>query len=520
MNLKKISLFTVALWLSVSFSYAQKQSLPGIGNLRASAISPIYEKSEVKGYMFYYKADKADRKNDNYIIDFFDEDLNKVKNIVMQKPRNSYFLLRNSYNGSVFGFYFYNYRKKELELEVYDRGLNKIGSQKITNLSKMDKAYIQQELEKGSTSDNSLMGGVNLYPVPEKGFVRNSYEGMGKSYILEMYDNNLKLKWKYIPEQNKDYEAVGITEVTDKYVMATIARRPGMFSKKIDFYVAAFDVETGKKVLDMPIETGQAEQLSLSTVNFDEQKQEFLVLGEFYNADDKPFVSKSQGFFIKRFGVDGNEKSSKLYGWNKEVNSLLPAAARKSVDENYINYIHKIIKDANGNMYLVAEQYKIVVSGAGIASKALGGKASSMKGKIGNLIIFAIDPADALKEVKFYEKEETDCVLPAGSGWYGGGLLGHIIKMESGFDYQFSQLNNDANNFNIAYLNFTDKGKKTALVNVMLDETGSFNTDNIDITSGKRSRSFTYPAKIGYNMIVDYNDKEKLMEMRLVKLNK
>lgn len=520
MNFKKAFLLAVSLLFSVSFSFAQKQSLPGIVNLRASAISPIYEKSEVKGYLLYYKGDKADRKNDNYFIDFFDQDLNKVKSITMQKPRKSYFLLRNAYNGSVFSFYFYNYRKGTLELETYDRGLNKLATHLISEMSTMDKAIINQELEKGTTSDNSIFGGMNLFPVPEKGFVRNSYEGMGKRYMLEMFDNNLKLKWRYIPERGKDYESVGVTEVTDKYVMATIARRPGMLSKKIDVYVAAFDIETGKKVLDMPIETGQSEQLSLSTVSYDEQKQEFLVLGEYYNADDKPFVSKSQGFFIKRFGLDGKENSAKLYGWNKEVNALLPAAARESIENNYINYIHKIIKDASGNMYLVAEQYKITVSAGGIAVQALGGNASSAKGKIGNLLIFSIDPSDVLKDVKFYGKEEMDCMLPPGSGWYGAGLLGHVIKMESGFGYQFNQSDNEASDFSFAYLDFHKKGDKTTLVNVLLDNKGAFSTDKIDVSSGKRSRSYTYPGKVGYNMIVDYDEKIKQMEMRLVKLNK
>lgn len=511
----------VAFLLALSFAYAQKQNLSGIQNLRASAISPIYEKNEVKGYMFYYKADKADKKNDNYVIDIFDEDLNKVKSIVMQKPRNSYFLLRNSFNGSAFSFYFYNFKKKELEIETYDRGLNKLASHKITEMSKMDKTIIQQELERGTTSDNDFLSGMNLHPVPGKGFVRNSYEGFGKSFELEMYDNDLKLKWRFKPEKNKDYEAIGVTEVTDKYLMATIVRRSGMLSKKMDFYVAAFDIETGEKILDEPIESSSNEQLSLSSFNYDERKGEFLVLGEFYNADDKPFVNKSQGFFIKRLGLDGKEKSAKHYGWDKEIKSLLPAEARKSVEENYINYVHKLIKDSNGNMYLVAEQYKIVVSGLGIAAKAMGGKASSTKGKIGNLFVFAIDPADDLKEVKFYQKEETDCLLPAGLGWYGVGLLGYVIKMEGGFDYQFTQASNDATDFSIAYLNIgKGRGAKTSLVNIMLDNAGIFQTDNIDITSAKRDRTYTYPGKVGYNMMVDYSGKEKTMEMRLVKLNK
>lgn len=522
MKLKKISWLLAALCISVLPSFAQKQTLQGIQRFHPSSLTPIYEKTEVKGYMFFYRADKADKKNDNYIMDVFDHELNKVKSIVMQKQRKSYILLRNSYNGSAFSFYFYNYRTRELELETYDKGLNKLATHKISEMSKIDKIYIQQEMEKGKTSDNNILGGMNLYPVPEKGFVRNSYEGLGKTFELEMYDNNLKLKWRFLPERGKDYESVGITEVTDKYILATIIRRPTLFSKRIDSFVAAFDVETGKKVMDMPIETEGPEQLSLSTVSYDEQRNEFLVLGEFYNEDDKPFVNKSQGFFVKRFGPDGKKISSRLYGWNKEVKSLMPSEATKSLEENFINYIHKIVKDDRGNMYVVAEQYKIMVSGVGIAAKAMGGKVSTMKGKIGNLLIFAVDSKDDLKEITFYPKEETDVFLPDGSGWHGAGLLGHLIKMDQGFDYQFTQLSNDASEFSIAYLNFDKKGKgtKTSLVNVMKDKAGSYNTDNIDITSGRRGRSLTYPAKNGYNMILDYSEEEKAMEMKLVKLNR
>jgi hypothetical protein len=524
MNFKKSAGLAIALWLSASFTInAQKQTLTGITNLRASAISPIYDQNEVKGYMLYYKSDKADKKNDNYGLDIFDENLSKVKSITMQKPRKSYFLLRNAYNGTAFSFYFYNYRDRELEIETYDRSLNKIATHKISELSKMDKIYIEQELQKGTTGDNNMMTGMNLFPVPNKGFVRNNYEGLGKGFGLEMYDNKLNLKWSYKPEaKSKNYEAISISEVTDQYLMATIIRRNNLFSKDLNVFITAFDIETGKKVMDLPLETKSGEQLSLSSMSFDVQKQEFIVLGEYYNADDQPFVNKSQGFFIKRVGLDGKERSTKLNGWNKEVKSILPAEARKSVEENYINYIHKVLKGSNGNMYIVAEQYKIVASGSGIALKALGGNASTMKGKIGNIMIFAIDPADILKEIKFYQKEVTDFALPPGLGWYGAGLLGNVIRVEGGFDFQFTQSSADDKNFSVAYLDFAKKSKtsNTSLVNVMFDYDNIFNTDNIDITPNKKSKSLTYPGKTGYNMIVDYSAEEKAMEMRLVKLNR
>ena len=520
---KKIFRTAVLLCMVAAPAFAQKQSFEGITKFSASSISPVYEKNEVKGYLLYYKSDKADKKNDNYVMGVYDQDLNKVKDIELQKPRNGYFMLRNAFNGTAFSFYFYNYSDKSLELETYDKSLNKLASVKIAEISKLDRAYLQQELNGAGDGVNDLLTGMNLFPVPGKGFIRNSYEGMGKSYELEMYDNNLKLKWQFKPDgKSKEYESIGVTEVTDKYLLATIVRRPNMLSKQMTFYVAAFDVNTGKKVLDQPIESKSTEQLSMSSMSFDEQKQEFVVYGEFYKAEDKPFVNKSQGIFMKRFDQKGALKTTSLYKWDKEVKALLPASASKSISENYINYVHKVIKGSNGYTYVVAEQYKIAVSGTGLAMQAMGGGTSAMKGKIGNMLVFVIDPANVMKEVRFYEKNETDCVLPAGSGLYGAGLLGHVIKTTGGFDYQFTQENNEATDFSFAYLDINSKSKdnKVSLKNVMKDNAEKFSADGVDIITGKNLKSATYPAKLGYNMIVSYNSGEKQMEMKLVKLNK
>ena len=515
--LNKLSL--VALLCLSSVVYGQKITFPGLQNYRQGALTPIYEQHEVKGYMLYYVSDKADRKNDNYVIEVMDENLNKVKSITMKKPKKTYFLVRNAYNGSAFCFYFYNYRAKKMELETYDRGLNKLASLEV-EMSKYDQMLVQQELKSGKLVDQNTTGGLNLYAVPGKGFVRITYVGKGSSYGLMMYDDHLKPIWTFQGEDGKDYETLGVTEVNDTYVVGVLLRRPGLFSTKFELFVAAFDIATGKKLLDLPVETNDKEQLSLSLISYDAQQNNFLVMGEFYKPDDKPFVDKSLGMFIKKLSTEGQTLSSTFYHWDKEIKAMLPPAALQSVEDKYINYTHQILQDAEGNMHLVAEQYKIVVSGMGIASKALGGRASVMKGRVGNMLIYSLAPTGALKDIHFYEKGETDVVLPPGAGIYGAGLLGHFIRANNGFDYQFAQKNNSQTNFNIVYVDRHSKKKEVALVDVMIDPTQRFSTDRINMTDSKDTELHVYPAKVGYNMVVEFNTKEKQLEMRLVKLNK
>ena len=287
MRLKIKGLLTAVLALAVSYSFAQTQTLDGFKTIRRSAISPIFQGSEVAGYTIFYKSDKADKKNDNYGLDLYDQDLNKVKTITMQKPRNQYLLLRNSFNGSAFGFYFYNIKEKAFELESYDTGLKKLGSVQIKNPSRMDQALVQESLRNPNASNENTFGSLNLYPVPGKGFIRNSVEGMGKGYIVEMYDNKTQKLWTATSDKaSKLYEGIGIYEATEKYVLATLGTRDGMMSKKMDFSILVLDATTGKQVLNIPVETNATEQLSMSSLDYDAEKQEFVATGEYYRTKD------------------------------------------------------------------------------------------------------------------------------------------------------------------------------------------------------------------------------------------
>ncbi len=521
----KTQICLLACILSVTFMSAQTASLEGFKTLHSSAISPIYQGKEVKGYTMFYKVDKADKGNDNYALAVYDENLSKTKTITMQKPRNKFQLLGNGYNQNVLGFYFYNHKDDQFEIETFDKNLQKVGFKAIEHkLSMVEKSVLYQRREAEEKDQSTFGYDFNLFPVNGKGFVINGMIKNGKGYTFEMFDDKLKSLWKFsTPENSDEYQAFMVQQVTDKYIIGNLIKRPGMMSKKMTFYIGVIDIATGKLIMEKPVESKVSEQLSMNSVSYDEASDQFIVLGDFYNIDDKPGVAKSKGFYVKTFDASGKPLNDKKYSWAKEVKSLMPAEANESLEKGAMNYTHKIIKADNGKTYLVCEQFSKSTDGLGVAANILGGGygASMTKAVVWNILIFVLKPDFTLEEVKLYPKDKSNVTLPAGADFYGSGLIGMVTKAIGGFDYQFTQLSNDKKSFDIVYVDYDkEKGESTKRIlgNIILSPDGKFNLDKMDITS-KATSSFLYPAKPGYLMMVDFLRKEKSVGMKLVKLN-
>ena len=523
MHFGKKGLLTALLAMAVSGSFAQTQSLEGFKTIRRSSISPIYQGREVAGYTLFYKSDKADKKNDNYGLDFYDQDLNKVTTLAMQKPRNKFSMLRNSYNGSAFCFYFYNHKEGALEMESYDAGLNKLGSVSIKDVSSGDKALLPQSATFYANTENQV-GSLNLYPVPGKGFLRNSTYGLGRIFRLQMYDNNMRELWSFGEKKESGVETLGVYEVTDEYVLATRMTRSSIMTKKMDFSLLVLDVNTGTPIMETPVETDASEQLSLSSLFYDQAAKEFIAVGEFYKPNDKPFVNKSLGMYLKRFSQDGKALEAKRYSWDGEIRASIPAEARASIEKGYVNFTHRVLKGADGRFYVITEQYRIQASAGGIAMNVVFGSrntnASTVEGSVANMLIFVLNPDFSVSDVRFVAKDKSKVWLPEGSLYQGAGLLGQNMKSWGDFDYQFSQSSNDARNFNIVYINYDkEKGEGTKkIIGNITNKEGIMTVDKIDGTT-KATSSFVYPAKSGYVMMVDHLKKEGKLGMKLVKLN-
>src|SRR5437763_9609385 len=136
----------------------------------------------------------------------------------------------------------------------------------------MEKAALQQKINSEEKEEGGGMGyDISLHPVQGKGFVANGLLKNGKGFTLDMYDDKMHAKWHYTTdEESKEYETFIINEVNDKYILGNLVKRPGLMSKKMTFYITAFDAAKGKKLMEIPVESDEHEQLSLNTVTYDE----------------------------------------------------------------------------------------------------------------------------------------------------------------------------------------------------------------------------------------------------------
>lgn len=471
---------------------------------------------EVGGYVLFYKTDKADSKNDNYGFQLLDEKLNKVNNVKVVLPRNA-ILVNTVYNGEALGMMFYDQAKGNYIYKSYDKTLKLLGSIVAEKPHKWERAGLEQM---GEDYAASFYG---IHPVQSKGFVRSGYGESKDQFRLTLYDNNFKKKWSYeTPSDSKDYEIFVFSDVNDRYVTGTIIRRSGMMSKKFEYFLAVFDAETGKKLIDVSVEKPK-EQLSITAVNLLEGTDQAVLQGEYYDLDDKPGVNKSKGFFLKTYDLKtGKEISEKQFSWTGDIGKLFNAKGKESIEDKYLNYPHTIFRAANGHYYIAFEQFKKVADGAGIAIAALGGSAAVVKLKVGNLWVLELDGDFKPITLKYYEKDGSDVLLPQGAGALGTGLLGMFAKSVGGFDYQFLQQSNDGATFNMAYINYDrEKGEKSKTIvgNIFLTKDGSLNFDKVDMTAAKRTRLALYPAKGSNIVLSEFNSKEKTLELKLVKLN-
>ncbi|MBC8052058.1 MAG: hypothetical protein H7Y13_03240 [Sphingobacteriaceae bacterium] len=506
------------LLLAATTCFSQTQTLDGFSSISSRAINPITSNNEVKGYSLFYKGDKADRKNSNYGLTIFDENLKKVKDINLVKPKDYYMLVNNVFNESAMALMFYNFKDKTFEIETYSNELTKLGSRIISDVTKGDQAAMQQSLSYGEDGSNGFSLSVNILPVRNKGFIKNSIDGRGKGWALEMFDNKVLNKWSISSGDGKGYETIFPTEASDKYLLASLFKRDGLFSTKVESYLLLIDIQTGKKLFEIPVEGQSDEVLSITGMTIDDLKNEIVTVGDYYAKGSKPGAGKSLGFYTKRFNIAGKETAKKFYSWTTDVKK---AARNTVIDPSYNNFTHKIACMASGKTYIVAEQFKRNVSAMGIASLALGGGSSILKGVVGNMLLFVVNPDLSLDEVLQFEKDRATVSLLPGSELYGPGITGHFMKAFGDFDYQFLANSSNKKTFNAVYVNYDkakgEKGKKV-IGNIILPEKQLVSFDKINMPSDASS-AYVYPAKPGYIMMVDYLKKQKQLGMKLVKVN-
>jgi hypothetical protein len=490
-------------------------------NLRSSGT--IIQNNQVKGYFYFIRVDKKDKKNSNYLLSIYDENLREINTIDVVRPA-SYLLVDGVFNGSAFGFLFYDTRGKTTELVTYDQTLKQLGSVKQPVTNRLAVAMYNQYYD-GAEPDHAFLTGIE-----NEGFIYYGYKpGSKLHHDVQCYSNELKLMWS---RKANDKTAMAVEMAsegfqTKNYVGTLIHKKKSAMSKDMDFELVVQEIKTGKVAFTTPMVTNKY-SISFADVYFDEANQNFVVFGEYYNKEDKELKAESLGFITLTIDLNGKIIAEKTNSWAVEFSKATPMNERgKFEGGNFRVVFHDIIRMADGKIFVIGEQYKKVASAGGIASNILSGamgggmQAANAQLNIYNMVIFEFNPDYSINRVHIFEKDKNVLGLPAGAEYMSSKTLSYYSKAVGGFDYSFTQVSADRNTFYVSYINYDrEKGErgKNVLGTIVYTPEKTFTVDKLPLAR-KSTVFFVQRAKEGYVMVTEYTKKEKKLDSRLEKVN-
>lgn len=477
-------------------------------------MGPIIQGNEVKGYYMFYQTDKIDRKTNAYQLRVLDQNLNEVGNRQIEESKYLA-LLEGSYNEKSILLKFYDTKEKQLKFHQYDQQGNLISEKVMEVDSKYDVMIYNTE------ATNNEIQGTKLFAIPDKGFVHFNMKNHKKpGYSIDFLPEKGLKGWTYTSDPKSDeLETASFATLTPNMLLNAVAKKPSLLSKDATFYLMGIDINTGKKLFEKKLEDSKYSLQILNSYQ-DEKTGNTVLFGQYFAETDKMFKENSLGIFSVSIDNTGNITSEKYISWSKDVTQFLPVNQRGKVQDMGYLYFHKIAKNAKGEIFAVAEQYRKAADGVGIAVAAMGGRASVAKMVIEDLVVFQFSQDFTLTDVKIFEKEKTSVGLPQGYGMISTALLGHYIKTRGWFDYTFTQFNNDQTILTTGYVDYEKrKGEKDGWAfGAVTNSNNQYSVDKLAL-SVEATNTRVMPAKHGYVLVSEYFEGDKKLDLRLEKIN-
>jgi hypothetical protein len=311
----------------------------------------ITQNGQLKGYYYFYNLEKQDRKNNNYMLTVTDENLREISSVNVTRP-NTYLLVDAVFNGESFGFLFYDVKEGAVELMGYDRSL------KPTNIvnKKLENKYANSPylfVAQGNQPMQSYLVGVQ-----DKGFVYYGVDNGPKAeHEIEFYDNNMKQAWRSVGPRDDEFDFEAPTEgFRDKiYIGSVVGKRTNALSMDVLYDLLVHKIDDGELVFRIPLATSKY-NYSPSEIFFDEKKQQFVFLGEYYNKGEKIIKAESQGFISMSLDMKGETLSETVTPW-EDIRKKVEAKDLAEFEKKDIIF-HEFLRTAEGQIFAIGEQYK------------------------------------------------------------------------------------------------------------------------------------------------------------------
>jgi hypothetical protein len=357
-----------------------------------------------------------------------------------------------------------------------------------------------------------------LFPVDNRGFLFNKFEDNKKiGYSLKYYPTDGGKAWEFnSPEDTKELLFINPIEVNEKVVVALEMAKNGMLSRKMTLRTKIIDVNTGKLLFEK--EYSKAAKPRLITNAFLDKDSNVVLMGEYFKEGDNIYDDRSLGLFSEIIDLSGKTLKENFTSWNEDVAKLVKTSKSFIDDKGYV-YFHKIVKTNTNEYYAIGEFYKKTVSAAGIGMALLSrGQSSMTQISITNAVVFKFNSDFKLTAIKEFEKSTSRA--PSLTDFGSPQLNAHALKSMGAFDYEYTQVDRKNDRFYSCFVDYERiKGEKNknAFKTIIYDE-GALSEDKIYLQDGEKNFR-VFPAKLGSVLLMEYNKKEKQINLHLEKIN-
>ena len=511
---------SLILFLFVSsLSFGQIQDLATLSSGKMTYGSVLYDSDDnVYGYLYIYQLDinKTDRKME-YV--FLDKNLNKVSNAIYSEKKYSndsnqtVGVKSNYYDCTLMGDYiilnknYYYYKAAGFSkvstaqtllttfqlISLKDNTVSPEYNFENEQFSVMTTDFNKLKKEYKDNKTKNIIYGFNSNNV--KGFFIYD-DNVDKSYLskeLKFYNEKMEPLWTYV------YNPVATKNDHVKfYIKAT--KNNNLYLSEVHFIkglcveykIVALDFPTGKKKYEYVFETPQSKYSHTFIVK--EVNGQLTLSGRYcpYNQKDGYLLDNDLGFYKIVLDENGKEIQEKYTQWS-DFSQYIDVDKHGRVEKNYRLRPVKTFFFNDGSMSVLTEKYK--PSGYNVFVGPTNAKSD-------DYVLFMMDKDFNAKDIQTIDKAKATAI------YYSDYLFSQYIKDENGAVFFFQ--NYDKND--------ETKEKQWFLgINTIID--GKLTQEKIPISSKKKYAIYPTPAKEGYIMLREYNEKDKYNQIRLEKLN-
>jgi hypothetical protein len=517
----KFKLLLLSLLCSC-FSYAQVQDLAKLADGKMVFSNTLFDShNKLYGYFFIYERD-ADKVNKKMEYVLLDKNLNKVNNgefsdVVLPFDLYSYYydctlmgdylildkvykrfkqFSNNYYEFLVNSYQIISLKDNSVSAEFrYENGSFLELTKDVKVLKNMNKKLETKNMVDAFSSDN------------QKGFIITQFNKNNKDYLekeIKFFNEKKELQWTYEYNPNgtkKEFVTFHFLHVKNNNIY--VAESKIKNSHCTEYKIANIDFTTGKKKYEYLFENDSSKYRHSFVLK--EVGSKLIITGVYVPYKKNGFYDykKNVGFFKIVLDENGKEIEKTYNKWTDFTGTV--NVNKKGFDKRKFKLLDKkFFFFEDGSISILTEKYKPEVPGVNIPIPLLNIAiylATYRSEKTSDFILFNFDKQFALNKVDTIKKNFTK----ANSSDY---LFSQYIKNDTGAVFFYQNKVKD------------EKTKKESVIlgiNTLIN--GQLTEEKIPIFSEKKYEIQPMPAKEGYIMLREFNEKDKYNQVRLEKLN-